>query len=208
MVHFFTSKVLNISCGDQRLGQNILSFLMNGLIETSVSPFDDVFFPFELRGKEHHWLKIFTWIAICKNGESQILVIIHKWLISISVVRNASQLQPRSHQFSSNVWTAQPKNVFEFLILLKFTTWVIYFEIVLQGRSKKVHGQYVYASGGLLFGRSPGLQRSWNCFSLPGPTSFAWTIGTHCRGGIIFPEEASSVVKQVKELETGRKLLL
>ncbi|KAF4768299.1 hypothetical protein HAV15_002953 [Penicillium sp. str.  len=54
MVHFFTSKVLNISCGDQRLGQNILSFLMNGLIETSVSPFDDVFFPFELRGKEHH----------------------------------------------------------------------------------------------------------------------------------------------------------
>ncbi|CAG8876378.1 unnamed protein product [Penicillium salamii] len=33
MVHIFTSKALDISCGNQRLGQNILSFLMDGLIE-------------------------------------------------------------------------------------------------------------------------------------------------------------------------------
>jgi hypothetical protein len=33
MVHTFTIKALNISCGDQRLGQNIISFLMDDLIE-------------------------------------------------------------------------------------------------------------------------------------------------------------------------------
>ncbi|KGO67535.1 Dynamin [Penicillium italicum] len=33
MVHIFTSKALDISCGNHRLGQNILSFLMDGLIE-------------------------------------------------------------------------------------------------------------------------------------------------------------------------------
>lgn len=33
MVHIFTSKALKIFCGDQRLGQNILSFLMEDLIE-------------------------------------------------------------------------------------------------------------------------------------------------------------------------------
>jgi hypothetical protein len=33
MVHTFTTKALNISCGDQRLGQNILSFLMDDLME-------------------------------------------------------------------------------------------------------------------------------------------------------------------------------
>lgn len=33
MVHVFTSKALNISCGDQRLGQNILSFLIDDIIE-------------------------------------------------------------------------------------------------------------------------------------------------------------------------------
>lgn len=33
MVHNFTSKALNISSGDQKLGQNILSFLMDDLIE-------------------------------------------------------------------------------------------------------------------------------------------------------------------------------
>lgn len=33
MVHTFTSKALNISCGDQRLGQNILSFLLDDLMD-------------------------------------------------------------------------------------------------------------------------------------------------------------------------------
>jgi hypothetical protein len=33
IVHTFTTKALNISCGDQRLGQNILSFLIDDLIE-------------------------------------------------------------------------------------------------------------------------------------------------------------------------------
>lgn len=33
MVHNFTTKALNVSCGDQRLGQNILSFLMEDLSE-------------------------------------------------------------------------------------------------------------------------------------------------------------------------------
>ncbi|KAJ5472087.1 hypothetical protein N7539_008656 [Penicillium diatomitis] len=33
IVHTFTTKALNISCGDQRLGQNILSVLMDDLIE-------------------------------------------------------------------------------------------------------------------------------------------------------------------------------
>ncbi|KAF9237280.1 hypothetical protein DTO012A7_8996 [Penicillium roqueforti] len=33
MVHIFTRKALNISCGDQRLSQNILSFLMEDLTE-------------------------------------------------------------------------------------------------------------------------------------------------------------------------------
>jgi hypothetical protein len=33
IVHTFTTKALNISCGDQRLGQNILSFLIDDLID-------------------------------------------------------------------------------------------------------------------------------------------------------------------------------
>lgn len=33
MVHTFTSKALNISCGDQRLGQRILSFLLDDLMD-------------------------------------------------------------------------------------------------------------------------------------------------------------------------------
>lgn len=33
IVHNFTSKALNISCGDQRLGQRILSFLLDDLMD-------------------------------------------------------------------------------------------------------------------------------------------------------------------------------
>lgn len=122
VVHIFTTKALNISCGDQRLGQNILSFLMDDLIEKyrQALSMTDFLLRIERDGTPmtlNHYLN-----SNLQKWSESTPTVSFKWLIFISVARNGSRLKLRSYRSPSTTMTVRRENVCEFLISLELTT--------------------------------------------------------------------------------------
>lgn len=93
IVHIFTTKALNIACGDQRLGQNILSFLMDDLIEKyrQALSMTDFLLRIERDGTPmtlNHYLN-----SNLQKWSDSTPTVSFKWLIFISVARKGSRLK-------------------------------------------------------------------------------------------------------------------